>query len=196
MEVRITRLTEWKDVLNAARFTQRKPEVLTEPSDKFKKQMVRAEHSPLRALLFNIDLYDIPYYVAMHLRTHKLVHLPLVTTSRPDIDGKQKPREEQRKTDLVNMRLMLDAQEIIAISRVRLCTRAEKTTRSIWNKVVAKLATIEPILAGACVPNCIYRGICPEFNSCKFHTTVDYSVLYNQYMNNLTIFEHEDRRRN
>lgn len=195
MKVEITPITSWIDVLNAAKFTQRKMEAFLEPSVKFKKQMLRAEHSPLRCLMFYIDLYDIPYYVSVHLCRH--VHAqPFVTTSRPDILKDLPPREEQKKTDPVNMRLLVNAQEIINISRVRLCNKAEKATRKIWHTVIAKLATIDPILASACVPNCIYRGICPEFNSCKFHTTVDYSVLYNQYMNNLTIFEHEDRRRN
>ena len=125
MRVEVTRLTSWRDVLNAARFTQRKPEVLAEPSDKFKKQMVRAEHSPLRCLMFNVDFYDIPYYVSVHLVRH--VHAqPFVSTSRPDIDGNQKPREEQKKDDPVNMRLLVNAQEIINISKVRLCKKQKQ----------------------------------------------------------------------
>ena len=48
---------------------------------------------------------------------------PFVSTSRPDIDGKQIPREEQKKIDPVNMRLFLNAQEIINISKVRYVTR-------------------------------------------------------------------------
>jgi hypothetical protein len=188
MKIEITPITNWMHVLNAARFTQRKSLIFKEPSDKFKKQMVIAEHSPLRALMFYIDMYDIPYYVAMHFRTHKLVHLPLVTTSRPDIDGNMKPREEQLKAELVNMRLMIDAQEIIAISRVRLCNRAEKETNSIWNAVIEELRKIEPILADACVPNCIYRGFCPEISSCKFNSTKTYASMHNAYINNQMTF--------
>jgi len=66
MNVVVTKVTSWTDVLNAARFTQRKKLLDKEPSDKFKKQMVRAEHSPLRCLVFTIDFYDIPYFVSMH----------------------------------------------------------------------------------------------------------------------------------
>ena len=185
MEIKITRVTSWKDVLNAARFTQRKSLLDKEPSDKFKKQIIRAEHSPLRALMFYIDMYDIPYYVAMHFRTHKLVHLPLVTTSRPDIDGSMKSREEQLKSELVNMRLMLDAQEIIAISKVRLCNKAEKETRHVWYEAIKKLKEIEPILADACVPSCIYRGFCPEIKSCGLVDTETFSLAVNDYINSL-----------
>ena len=165
MKIEITKVTSWKDVLNAARFTQRKEPLDKEPSRAFKKNIIKAEHSPLRCLMFNIDFYDIPNYVSVHLVRH--VHAqPFVSTSRPDIDGKQIPREEQKKIDPVNMRLFLNAQEIIHISRVRLCNKAEKETRKIWNMVVEELKKIEPELAAACVPNCIYRGMCPEIKSC------------------------------
>ena len=167
MEIKITRLTQWKDVLNAARFTQRKEPLDKEPSDEFKKKIIKAEHSPLRCLMFNIDFYDIPYYVSVHLVRH--VHAqPFVSTSRPDIDGSQLPREEQKKTDLVNMRLLLNAQEIINISKVRLCAKAEKETRRIWKAVVEELSKTEPLLSEACVPSCIYRSFCPEIKSCGF----------------------------
>ena len=183
MKVEITRVTSWKDVLNAARFTQRKKPLNKEPSDDFKRKIIRAEHSPLRCLMFNIDLYDIPYYVAMHFRTHKLVHAPFVSTSRPDIDGNQKPRNEQKKDEPVNMRLFLDAQEIIAISKVRLCTKAEAKTRSIWQQVVNELYKQEPLLATACVPNCIYRNMCPELNCCGYAGTDSYLLAREEYCN-------------
>lgn len=184
MNIKITKVTSWKDVLNAARFTQRKQPLDKEPSVEFKKKIIKAEHSPLRCLMFNIDFYDIPNYVSVHLVRH--VHAqPFVSTSRPDIDGKQVPREEQKKIDPVNMRLFLNAQEIIAISRARLCSRAEKETRKIWREVITQLNEIEPELASACVPNCIYRGFCPEFESCGLANTETFPMLLNDYINEL-----------
>lgn len=166
----VRRVTSWKEVLNAARFTQRKPEVDHEPSDEFKQKMIKAEHSPLRCLQFTIDFYDIPYYTSVHLCRH--VHAqPFVSTSRPDINGQMKPRDEQKKSDPVNMRLLVNAQEIINISRVRLCSKAEGTTRMLWMKAIRELVKIEPFLANACVPNCLYRGFCPEIKTCGFSTS-------------------------
>ena len=55
--------------LNAARFTQRKEPKSGEPSIAWKKKIIKAEHSPLRCLMFNIDFYDIPNYVSVHLVT-------------------------------------------------------------------------------------------------------------------------------
>ena len=132
--------------------------------------MIKAEHSPLRCLQFTIDFYDIPYYASVHLCRH--VHAqPFVSTSRPDINGKMKPRDEQKKSDPVNMRLLVNAQEIINISRVRLCNKAEKVTQMLWIEVLRELSKIEPFLANVCVPNCLYRGFCPEIKPCGFSTS-------------------------
>jgi hypothetical protein len=184
MEIQITKVTSWTDVLNAARFTQRKAPLDKEPSDDFKRKMVKAEHSPLRCLMFNIDLYDIPYYVSVHLVRH--VHAqPFVSTSRPDIDGNMKSRDAQKKTDPVNMRLFLNAQEIINISNVRICNNAEFETRRVWKEVINELRKIEPELADACVPSCIYRGFCPEIKCCGFVGSNVYSKNLKKYRENL-----------
>ena len=184
MKIEITRVTSWTDVLNAARFTQRKAPHSGEPSINWKKKIIKAEHSPLRCLMFNIDFYDIPNYVSVHLVRH--VHAqPFVSTSRPDIDGKQIPREEQKKIDPVNMRLFLNAQEIINISRARLCNKAEVETRKIWKQVIDELRKIEPELAVACVPNCVYRGMCPEIKSCGLSDSEMFPMFVNDYINNL-----------
>lgn len=180
----INKVTSWKEVLNAARFTQRKEPLDKEPSVEFKKKIIKAEHSPLRCLVFNIDFYDIPYYVSVHYVRH--VHAqPFVSTSRPDIDGHQPPREYQKKTDLVNMRLFVNAEEILNISRKRLCTRAERETRIIWFEVINQLRKIEPELANACRPQCFYRGFCPEFESCGLADTDVFPLKVNDYINSL-----------
>jgi len=184
MRVEITKVTSWTDVLNAARFTQRKPLKSGEPSEAWKKKMIKAEHSPLRCLMFNIDFYDIPYYVSVHLVRH--VHSqPFVSSSRPDVNEENSPRSEQKKTDPVNMRLFLNAQEIINISKARLCYKAENMTMRIWNEVINELFEKEPLLARACVPNCIYKGFCPEFKSCGFINTAAGQMSLKDYKENI-----------
>ena len=110
---------------------------------------------------------------------------PFVSTSRPDIDGKQIPREEQKKSDPVNMRLFLNAQEIINISKVRLCNKAESETRKIWRQVVEELRKIEPELANACKPSCFYRGFCPEIKSCGLANSEAFPLAVNDYIKSL-----------
>ena len=184
MKIEITRMTSWTDVLNSARFTWRKSLKSGEPSVKWKKKIIKAEHSPLRCLMFNIDMYDIPSYTAGHFVRH--VHSqPFVSTSRPDTDGNQVPRDKQKKSDLVNCRLFLNAEEIINISRKRLCNKAELPTRQVWQAVIDELRKIEPELANACVPNCYYRGFCPEFESCGFANGKLFLDRVKDYQNSL-----------
>ena len=184
MKIEITKVTSWTDVLNAARFTQRKAPLDKEPSTKFKKNIIKAEHSPLRCLMFNIDMYDIPSYTAGHFVRH--VHAqPFVSTSRPDTDGNQVPRDEQKKSDLVNCRLFLNAEEIINISRKRLCNKAELPTRQVWQTVIDELRKIEPELANACVPNCLSKSYCPEFKSCGFADSELFVLKLHDFHNSL-----------
>lgn len=185
-KIEVKKITSWADVLDAANFTRNKKEQHKEPSEAFKKAMIKAEHSPLRCLLFAINFYDIPYYVSVHLCRH--IHAqPFVSTSRPDIVSNAKPRSEQLKSDPVNMKLFLNAQEIINISKARLCNRAETETRLIWLQAIRKLNDIEPVLANACVPNCIYRGFCPEINSCGFSKHKLFSIDSKAYCKHLNI---------
>lgn len=168
MKIEITKVTDWERVVDAARFTQRKEPLGKEPSEEFKKQMVFSEHSPLRLLEFDIKIYDVPYWVSVHFVRH--VHAqPFVSTSRPDITGSKLTRHDMPQDEPVNLQLSLNAQEIINISKLRLCSKASSDTRYVWREVVNKQQEIEPILAHACVPQCVYRGICPEKNSCGYY---------------------------
>ena len=180
MKIEITRVTDWQRVVDAARFTQGKEPLRHEPSDEFKKQMILSEHSPLRELEFDIKMYGIPYWVSNHFVRH--VHAqPFVSTSRPDITGSKVSRHDMRQDDLVNLQLSLNAQEIINISKLRLCSKAARETREIWYKVLDELVRIEPYLASACVPQCIYRGFCPEQKSCGRSTYSSYEIIRREY---------------
>lgn len=187
MKIEITRVTDWKRVVDAARFTQGKKSLGREPSDEFKKQMILSEHSPLRELEFDIKMYGIPYWVSNHFVRH--VHAqPFVSTSRPDITGSKIPRHEMRQDDLVNLQLSLNAQEIINISKLRLCNKASKETREVWYKVIDELVQIEPYLASACVPQCVYRGFCPEPKSCG-RTNTNFFTFARKHYKNLDLYK-------
>lgn len=165
VKIEVKKLTDWRRVVDAARFTQRKEELGHEPSEKFKRQMIISEHSPLRLLEFDIKVYNIPYCNMGHFVRH--VHAqPFVSTSRPDITGSKVSRHDMPQDAPVNMQLSLNAQEIINISRLRLCHKADATTREIWSKVVGELSKIEPELAEACQPQCVYKGFCSEWKCC------------------------------
>lgn len=64
------------------------------------------------------------------------------------------------------MDMTCNAQAFINISRKRLCSCASKETREAWQQVIEYLKTVDPVLASKCVPECVYRGFCPEFDRC------------------------------
>lgn len=165
MKVTIKPVTSWERVRNAARWTINKPAIFTPVSDKFKDAMCRAEHSPLRLLEFDIYIENAPNKVVQHLVRHHEGVEKFVGTHRSDRTDFT-DYEVNRNTP-TNLLMSVNAQALINISRVRLCNKAEKETREVWRTVVNELAKVEPILALYCVPNCVYRGMCPEFEQCK-----------------------------
>ena len=60
----------WREVADAARTTIRLDEGTKEPSPKWKKRILLAEHSPIRKLCFNWKWIDLPYWVSVHFVRH------------------------------------------------------------------------------------------------------------------------------
>lgn len=71
------------------------------------------------------------------------------------------------------MDMTCNAQAFINISRKRLCNCASKETREAWKLVIEYLKEVDPILAEKCVPECLYRGFCPEFDGCCGYCNTD-----------------------
>ncbi len=180
MEIEIERVTDWRRVVNAARMTVNKKFIGREPSDAFKRMILRSEHSPIRMLEFDITIRDFPYWVHTELVRHHVGVEKFVTTSRPDRTG-GKSRHELPQDALVSMTYAANAQAIIDISRKRLCNKAAKETQEIWAKILAELAKVEPVLVEFCVCNCLYRSRCPEAEPCGFCNTERFRAMYNKY---------------
>lgn len=142
-------------------------------SNSWKKEILLAEHSPIRALEFRIEWPAIKYRTAMHIRTHQIGiwhpdDLVYISSQRDDRTADTIPRDEKPQGALVKMVLRLNAQSIINCSRKRLCSQADPDTRKAWTAVVDKLQEIDPTLAEVCVKECLYRGFCPEKRSCGY----------------------------
>ena len=58
MTVRVEQVTPWLRALNAARWTMGKAPLNKEPSNEWKDKIIRAEHSPIRLVEFDIWLED------------------------------------------------------------------------------------------------------------------------------------------
>ena len=165
---RLDLITSWKRVLNAARRTVGKKPLDKEPSDNFKAKILLAEHSPIRLLEFDWTWEDIKQWVTVHIVRHhegceKFVHSQRVDRN-PLLKGLN--RDELPQGLLNEMDMTANAQALINISRKRLCSCASPETREAWRAVLDKVKQIDPIIAEKCVPECVYRGFCPEFDRC------------------------------
>jgi len=170
MTVTVKRLIDWALVLDSARTTVGKDDLNKEPSDEFKRKSLVCEHTPIRNLTYEIVWDDIPYWTAMHIRTHNIGirsgedDLFFIQTQRTD--RTQIERDNLPQTAPVKLRAIMNAQSIINLSRVRLCLLASPETIKAWSGMLGELSRIEPMLALLCVPNCVYRGLCPEGAKC------------------------------
>lgn len=160
---------DWIRVVNAARRTWGKKPIDHEPSDKFKKKILLAEHSPIRLLEYDFTWEDIKQWITAHFVRHHLGCEKFVHSQRPDVnkDLAGLDRDKFPQGLLNDMDMSCNAQSFINISRKRLCMgTAAKETRLAWEAVIAYLNEVDPILAEKCVPECVYRGFCPEFDRC------------------------------
>lgn len=179
---------DWIRVVNAARRTWGKKPIDHEPSDKFKRRILLAEHSPIRLLEYDFTIEDIRQWVTVHLVRHHVGCEKFVHTQRQDINEQVEVitkriidilKEEGldnvwwRERDYMfqgaenDMDMTCNAQSFMSISRKRLCYGcASPETRQAWQVVIDALEDVDPILAEKCVPECIYRGFCSETDKC------------------------------
>lgn len=206
MEVSITQDTKWIRALNAARRTVGKePKPLDyEPSEKWKRTAIMAEHSPIKLVEYCISFKDLRQWVGVHLLRHEHV-IPQIHTQRvdrrniideypyikkaldelaEDVRASANPRDFVRQGENNDQDFYVNAQTLINISRRRLCNTASKETIEAWKLVVKVLReNIDPIIADFLVPNCIYRGFCPEDKSCGYWKTAKFKENLNKYRN-------------
>lgn len=182
--VRMEQVSSWKRVLNAARRTIGKNSLDKEPSNSWKAKILLAEHSPIRLLEFDWTWSFIQQWVTTHLVRHhegceKFVHSQRVDRN-PALAGLS--RDDLPQGLLNDMDMTANAQALINISRKRLCSCASKETREAWKQVIAEIRKIDPVLADKCVPECLYRGFCPEFmNPCGYAGTKKFQVDLEKY---------------
>lgn len=133
-------------------------------TQELKAKYLRSEHSPIRALQFIIKM-EIPYYVSTHLVRHKYGVEHFIQSQRNDRQDKY-DRDQAPQGALVSHIMLVNAQALMAMSRKRLCGKADKTTQKVWRTVVKKVLETNPEFKEVLVPNCEYLHSCPEFQSC------------------------------
>jgi len=180
-KVTVTLVTSWLRVVNAARRTIGKPPATEEPSSMWRKRMLLAEHSPIRLLEFDVILDNIKQWVTVHFVRHKQGVEDFIHSQRPERRAEIQDRDKVPQGSLNDMQMSLNAQALINISRKRLCNCASKETREAWLQVKKTIAEQDPDMANAMVPECVYRGFCPEMHSCGYAKTAYYLEALKAY---------------
>lgn len=158
---------DWPEVVNDCRATVAKPELGREPSTDFKKKILIAEHDPIRDIEIKFRWRNIPYWIAMHWKTH--IWRSRTNTQRNDrqdlYDRGKAPQDTP--VDFIGDP---NAQHLIDTMRKRLCYMAAPETRAYAEDLKRALREVEPELSDVLVPNCVYRCGCPECGGCgAFH---------------------------
>lgn len=169
----------WPKVKRAARTTISKEGEGAYPSLSWKKTILLAEHSPIRKIKFSWKWADLKSWVSVHFVRHKFGIEHWVTTQRSDRTGVDRDTSPQNAP--VSHECEANAQALIFISRRRLCAQASPETRNAWQEVKAEVQKVDPVLASVMVPECIYRGFCPEFKSCGYVETEAYRKALEEY---------------
>lgn len=165
METNINNIdADWKNVKNKCRTTVNKEYSDKEATEKFKKQLLISEHSPIRLLSVDWSWKDMKSYVSVHFSRHKWECF--VSTQRSDRTGVN--RDELPQGAFVNMDGYANAQNLIDTARKRLCFQASTETRQAMCDLKKEITKQESEIGNVLVPNCIYRMGCPEFKSCGF----------------------------
>lgn len=186
-EMTVTRMeqaTPWKRALNAARRTIGKSQLDKEPTDSWKAKILLAEHSPIRLVEYDWTWEKIKQWVTAHLVRHHEGCEKFVHSQRGDRRELPIERDKMPQGAVNDMDMTANAQALINISRKRLCSCASPETRKAWNQVKEEIRKIDPILADKMVPECLYRGFCPEFMSpCGYSKTNKYQEDLLKYRN-------------
>ncbi len=180
--------------------------------------MYKAEHSPARTQLFWVTFTNIPLFISTHLLRHHVGSIPYQLTCRDDRKGGnvgfpekidqiirwinegseesyrnavellEHLRDNADRYTPVNLGLLINAQSIIDVSKLRLCTGcAHKETVEVYRAFKEAMKEVDPDLAAMMVRKCVYRGgICGESKCCGFNCTSAFQKEMKEYLNNFT----------
>jgi len=89
--------------------------------------------------------------------------------------------EIPNRNTLQNVRLRINFQAFINISRKRICTAASNETRQAWQLILDSIKECEPELYNLCVPDCVYRGHCAEMFGCGYDKAIGFTNRIKRY---------------
>ena len=117
---------DWTEVVDDCRATVSKPPLGHEPSGDFRRDILIAEHSPIRGIRVKWSWHSIKSWIATHWSRHKWECF--ISSQRSDRTGI--PRDKLPQDVPVDFTGEANAQSLIDTMRKRLCRRASPETRA------------------------------------------------------------------
>ena len=88
----------------------------------------------------------------------------------------------------VTLSLLINAQSLIDMAKLRLCKQAHIETQEAFNAIREGVAKVDPDLASMMVRKCVYRGgLCGEQRCCGFNRTEQFADELKTYVDNFTL---------
>ena len=92
-------------------------------------------------------------------------------------------KENSDRNTPVKLGLLINAQSLIDMAKLRVCIMAHSETREIFIALREKISEVDPDLASMMVRKCVYRGgICGESSCCGFNCTQAFKAELTEYL--------------
>lgn len=169
IEIQIIRHPEkedWERCKMLALNTAGKKYAGTEVTEEWKHKILKAKHSPIRTLVFTIQMI-VPYYVSTHFVRHKIGVEHYVQSQRNDRQANY-DRELATQSAMVSHIMEINADQLMFMANRRLCGMADKTTRYVMQAICRAIEITNPEFIGHLKPMCEVLHECPEFKSCGY----------------------------
>lgn len=157
---------DWNRCKDLAMRTMGKRWADGEVTERWKHRMLECRHSPIRTLMFTIEM-QIPYYVSVHLARHKIGVEHFVQSQRNDRQSSY-DRNMAPQSAMVCHTMDINAESLMVMANRRLCGMADIATRYVMTMVCDAVEKVNPEFVGHLVPQCQRLLHCPEVKPCGY----------------------------
>lgn len=148
-KITVELVTDWGLAKEMALFTQGKRSS-SPASPEFRQEMIRTRHSPLETVIMKIKVFGLPYFSAMHFRTHsKFFIRHFVKSQRVFTD-----REALPQGNPTNWACVANVPAVREMLSQRLCADVDATTARIAAAIRAEVSKVLPELKDELLPTC------------------------------------------